>query len=286
MLRKQVERMTALIRKFIHQTVKTGINCSDRYFTQTVPKAALAQFGAITIAKRLLLPAYAKAFSTVDYTEDEMDKKKKSKPTFGNVGRKIHHRIIHLLDSNGNSLGSMHRADVIRLMEQQDMRLVLRKSNVDPPVYQLMTGKQIHEEQLRLREIEKAQSKTGRPQLKELIFSSNIAQHDLDTKTKQMQQWIEKKYKVQITVKKGKTIDPEDNMENLFNKILESMPELATFASKPQITRGGKAATCVFRHLSNKEIAGYKKSKDETQKTTDTLNKENNNNMESNILQQ
>lgn len=48
---------------------------------------------------------------------------------------------------------------------------------------------------------------------KELTFSSNIGQHDLDTKSKQIQQWIEKKYKVQITVKKGKNAEePEKKM--------------------------------------------------------------------------
>ncbi|XP_072467891.1 translation initiation factor IF-3, mitochondrial isoform X2 [Notamacropus eugenii] len=259
--------MTALMRKFIHQTMKTGINCSDRYFsTQIVQKVVQTQLRAITVAKRLPLLAYANTFSTVGNTEDETDKKKMSKSTFGNVGRKIHHRILQLLDSNGNDLGTMHRVAVIRLMEEQNLRLVLRKANVDPPVYQLMSGSQIHEEQLQLREKEKAQAKTGPPQLKELIFSSNIAQHDLDTKIKQIKQWIEKKYQVQITVKKGKTTDPEDNMEDLFNKILKTMPELATFTSKPKITRGGKAATCVFRHLSNKEMAEYRKSQEETQK--------------------
>ncbi|XP_056650684.1 translation initiation factor IF-3, mitochondrial [Monodelphis domestica] len=279
--------MIALMRKFIHQAVKTGMKCGDRYFSiQIVQKAALAQFGAITVSKKLPLPAYAKAFSTVENTEDEMDKKKLSKPTFGNVGRKIHHRILQVLDSNGNSLGTMHRANVIRLMEEQNLRLVLRKANADPPVYQLMTGSQIHEEQLQIREKEKAQSKTGPPQLKELIFSSNIAQHDLNTKIKQIKQWIEKKYQVQITVKKDKTADPEDNMEELFNKILKTMPELATFTSKPKTTRGGKAATCVFRHLSKKEMAEYKNIKEETEKNRDSLNKEKSAITESNILQQ
>ncbi|XP_020852793.1 translation initiation factor IF-3, mitochondrial [Phascolarctos cinereus] len=278
--------MTALMRKFIHQTVKTRINCSDRYFSpQIVQKRALTQFGVITVAKRLPLPTYANAFSTVGNTEDETNKKKTSKSAFGNVGRKIHHRVLQLLDSNGNNLGMMHRMNVIRLMEEQNLRLVLRNANADPPVYQLMSGRQIHEEQLRLREKEKTQAKTGPPQLKESIFSSNIAQHDLDIKIKQIQQWIQKKYQVQITVKKGKTTDPADNMEELFNKILKTMPELATFTSKPQIIRGGKAATCVFRHLSNKEMATYRKST-ETQKSRDTLNKENSYDTESDILQQ
>ena len=55
---------------------------------------------------------------------------------------------------------------------------------------------------------------------KELTFSSNIGQHDLDTKNKQIQQWIEKKYKVQITIKKANSADePEKKM------VSENRPE-------------------------------------------------------------
>lgn len=53
--------------------------------------------------------------------------------------------------------------------------------------------------------------KLGPTLTKELTFSSNIGQHDLDTKRKQIQQWIEKKYKVQITIKKGKNVEEPEN---------------------------------------------------------------------------
>lgn len=52
--------------------------------------------------------------------------------------------------------------------------------------------------------MERAELKPEPTLAKELTFSSNIGQHDLDTKSKQIQQWIKKKYKVQITIKKGK----------------------------------------------------------------------------------
>lgn len=53
--------------------------------------------------------------------------------------------------------------------------------------------------------------KLGPTLTKELTFSSNIGKHDLDTKSKQIQQWIEKKYRVQITVKKGKNAEEPEN---------------------------------------------------------------------------
>lgn len=55
----------------------------------------------------------------------------------------------------------MHRADVIRIMDEQGLKLVLLSELKDPPVYQLMSGKQIHEEQLKLRDKQKAKAGTS-----------------------------------------------------------------------------------------------------------------------------
>lgn len=68
------------------------------------------------------------------------------------VGRKIAYELIRVISETGEDLGIMHRADVIRLMDRQGLKLVLLDQNKDPPVYQLMSGKQIHQEQLKQRE--------------------------------------------------------------------------------------------------------------------------------------
>ncbi|XP_075418908.1 translation initiation factor IF-3, mitochondrial [Tenrec ecaudatus] len=211
-------------------------------------------------AWRSPLHPQARAFSTAQDAE-EAKQKNKPEPAFSNTGRKISDRIIRVLDEAGNDLGHMHRADVIRLMDQRGLLLVKRNASTEPPEYQLMTGQQIHEERLRLRERNKAQPKAGPTLTKELTFSSNIGQHDLDTKSKQIQQWIEKKYQVQITVKKGKQADePADRSEAIFNHILQTMPGEATFSSKPQAVRGGKATMCVLRPLTPKEKAAHQES--------------------------
>ena len=64
---------------------------------------------------------------------------------------------------------------------------------MEPAQYQLLTGSQIHQVQLRLRKMERAELKPEPTLAKELTFSSNIRQHDLDTKSKQIQEWIKKK---------------------------------------------------------------------------------------------
>ncbi|XP_024436577.1 translation initiation factor IF-3, mitochondrial [Desmodus rotundus] len=272
------------LKKLPLRTIATENSCLRRCLgTYIVQTMALAQLPPTASAPRLAYLIHAKAFSTAEDTQDERKKKEKNETDFSNIGRKISERIIHLFDEQGNDLGNLHRAEVIRLMDERDLRLVKRKPSAEPPEYQLLTGTQIHEERLRLREREKATPKAGPTLTKELTFSSNIGRHDLDTKSKQIQQWIEKKYKVQITIKKAKnTEEPENKTEEILNQILQTMPGIATFSSRPQPIRGGKAVMCVLRHLSKKEETAYR----ETQQTQegDPLNKKNGNNTESDVL--
>ncbi|XP_014699304.1 translation initiation factor IF-3, mitochondrial [Equus asinus] len=263
------------LKRLTLQIIKTEKNYTRRCFGKYImQKTVPAPLSLIASAPRLSYLIRAKAFSTVEDTQDERKKKKKNETAFSNIGRKINERIIHVLDEKGNDLGNMHRANVIRLMDERDLRLVRRNPGADPPQYQLMTGIQIHEERLRLRESGKARPTPGPTLTKELTFSSNIGQHDLDTKSKQIQQWIEKKYKVQITIKKGKNAEePENKIEEIFNHILQTMPGIATFSSRPQSVKGGKAVMCVLRHLSKKEEDAYRETQG-TQKG-DTLNREN-----------
>lgn len=103
-------------------------------------------------------------FSTavVDTEQTNAPKKKKQDPrahaTIGSVGHKIPQRVIQVISETGEDMGSMHRADVIRIMDEQGLKLVLLSEHKDPPIYQLMSGKQIHEEQVKLREKQKAKA--------------------------------------------------------------------------------------------------------------------------------
>ncbi|GLD49682.1 translation initiation factor IF-3, mitochondrial [Lates japonicus] len=136
-------------------------------------------------------------------------------------------------------------------MDQQGLKLVLLDQDKDPPVYQLMSGKQIHQEQLKQRE--KLKSKPATVQLKELTFSPCIASHDLQTKLKQVESWLEKKNHVRITLRPGRN-DPKDNLDTTLEQMVQKMNVLVGFVSKPAVIRNGQAAMCVLRQASAKEI--------------------------------
>ncbi|KAA8582998.1 hypothetical protein FQN60_015544 [Etheostoma spectabile] len=181
-------------------------------------------------------------FSTAgDDTEQTAARNKKKQDPRGHatisaVGRKIPQREIQVISETGENLGTMHRADVIRIMDEQGLKLVLLSERKDPPVYRLMSGKQIHEEQLKLREKQKA--KAAPVQVKELTFSSGIAAHDLSTKMKQVESWLEKK-----------------NHDTTLEQIVQQMEVMVGFVSKPKVIRDGQAAMCILRPPSAKELS-------------------------------
>ncbi|KAG8429275.1 hypothetical protein GDO86_020644 [Hymenochirus boettgeri] len=217
----------------------------------------------MTCVRKGPLAIHVKGYSTAEQDDDDEDngkkpeKKKKEDPkarkVFGSIGRKIPYRLIHLLNDNGEDLGNLHRADVIRIMDEKGLKLVPIKENADPPVYQLLTGKQIHEEQLKLREKQKLSSSHGTVQIKELSFSASIAKHDLDIKLKQITHWIEKKHHVR----------------EVLNEIMRSVSEHATCVVKPKLVKDGRSAVCVLRPWSVKEMAELKKKEKQTQQMAD-----------------
>ncbi|XP_041814534.1 translation initiation factor IF-3, mitochondrial [Chelmon rostratus] len=201
-------------------------------------------------------------FSTaVDDTEQPPAPKKKkqdSKARIGSVGRKIPQRHIHVIGDAGESLGTMHRADVIRIMDEKGLKLVLVDEHKDPPVYQLMTGKQVFEEQMKLWEKQKA--KAAPVQVKELTFSADIAAHDLSTKLKQVESWLEKKHHIRITLRKGRGA-PEVDLETTLEQMVQQIEVTVGFVSKPKAIRDGQAAMCILRLPSAKEQSQRDKNK-------------------------
>ncbi|KAM9703294.1 translation initiation factor IF-3, mitochondrial [Menidia menidia] len=189
-------------------------------------------------------------------------KKKEQDPrahaTLNSVGRKIPQREIQVIGEAGENLGVMHRADVIRVMEEKGLKLVLLSEHRDPAVYQLMSGKQIHEEQLKLREKNKA--KAAPVQVKELTFSAGIASHDLSTKLKQVESWLEKKHHVRITLRAERGQN-NANLDATLEQMVEQMDVMLGFVSKPKVVRDGQAAVCILRPPSAKELLQQRKDK-------------------------
>ncbi|XP_056417775.1 translation initiation factor IF-3, mitochondrial isoform X2 [Hyla sarda] len=205
-----------------------------------------------------LLAADLRSYST---TEEDAAKKpnvtKKvnanARKVIGNVGRIIPYKIIQVLNKDGEDMGKMLKRDVIRMMEKDNLKLVAVSQNADPPVYKMLTGKELHEEQLKLREQQKQSTSPGPVQIKEMSFLASISQHDLDVKRKQLIHWIEKKHHIRITVLNSRITNGPDKLEVL-QQLIESMADCATCMVQPKERKDGRAMICVLRPLSDKEL--------------------------------
>ncbi|KAE8286721.1 Translation initiation factor IF-3, mitochondrial [Larimichthys crocea] len=208
-------------------------------------------------------------FSTAESdTEPTPQKKKKQDPrahaTISTVGRKIPHRLIQVISDTGENLGVMHRAQVIQIMDKEGLKLVVLSEHKDPPVYRLMSGKQVHEEQLKLRE--KLKARPPPVQVKELTFTTGIAAHDLTTKLKQVESWLEKKHHIQMTLKSGRG-QTAANLDTTLEEMVQQMGVMVGFVSKPKVVRDGRAAMCVLRPPSAKELSQKGKKETATSQT-------------------
>ncbi|TKS76369.1 Translation initiation factor IF-3, mitochondrial [Collichthys lucidus] len=214
-------------------------------------------------------------FSTAESDTEATPQKKKKQdprahPTISTVGRKIPHRQIQVISDTGENLGVMHRARVIQIMDKEGLKLVVLSEHQDPPVYKLMSGKQVHEEQLKLRE--KLKDRPPPVQVKELTFTTGIAAHDLTTKLKQVESWLEKKHHIRMTLKSGRG-QTAANLDTTLEEIVQQMGVMVGFVSKPKVVRDGRAAMCVLRPPSAKELSQKGKKETAASQTDDAGSK-------------
>ncbi|XP_047243952.1 translation initiation factor IF-3, mitochondrial [Girardinichthys multiradiatus] len=259
------------VRWLLSHTVRAVCSSRPAYWTPTLRSTGLCE------TRSVIASSWRRsAFSTEVPEEQQVPpaKKKKQDPrahaSISSVGRKIPHREIQVISEAGENLGLMHRADVIRIMDEKDLKLVLLSENKEPPVYRLMSGKQIHEEQLRLRE--KNKSKAGPVQVKELSISAGIASHDLSTKLKQAEIWLDKKHHVRLTLRAGRP-QQASNLDTALEQMVEQMNMMVAFVSKPKVIREGQAAMCILRPPSAKELSQKAKNKAEESQSAATQSK-------------
>lgn len=178
------------------------------------------------------------------------------KQTVSSIGRRIDARVVHLVDENGNDLGNVHRANAIRMMEERGLKMVALREDADPPLYQLMSGKQIYNEQLKLRQKQQDKPQSGQTQIKEISFSADIGKSDLDVKVRKIQEWVlEKRHHVRVSIKNTKKNSDTHKMLAMAGSVLEPIADNATYASAPRTVNDGATVTCILRHMSERERA-------------------------------
>ncbi len=119
------------------------------------------------------------------------------------------------------------------LAEKQGLDLVEIAPNAEPPVCRIMDyGKYRYEQTKKVKEAKKKQHSF---KVKEIKLRPNIEQHDYLTKLKHGQQFLEKNYKIKVSVIfRGRELAHRNIGHQTLNRFLEDIKEYGAVEMRPK----------------------------------------------------
>lgn len=104
-----------------------------------------------------------------------------------------------MVDENGNPVGETEVVKAMEMAKETGLDLVEIGPNANPPVCKILDyGKFKYEQEKKL---QKNKTKSHAGELKEIRFSVKTDEHDFNTKISRAKEFIEKGYKLRVTVK-------------------------------------------------------------------------------------
>ena len=141
---------------------------------------------------------------------------------------------VRLIGADGTQLGVVAYARAKELAVEAGEDLVLVSDTSNPPVVRIMNfGKLLYEQ----KKNQKAQRKnTIAQKLKEVKFHINIDQHDYETKINRAIDFIQKKFRLKVTLAlRGREMAHQDMAYELMEKVTADLSAHADADGKPKL---------------------------------------------------
>ncbi len=140
------------------------------------------------------------------------------------VNQSIRVSEVRVITAEGEQVGVMNTKEALELAKSKGLDLVEISPNAKPPVCKILDFNKFKYQQ------KKRERKQKKPSadLKELRFTTQIQEHDLQTKLRQMRGFLEEGNKVRVSVIfRGREIVHRDRGKALMDKIVEETSDLA-----------------------------------------------------------
>ncbi len=143
-------------------------------------------------------------------------------------------RTVRLVDVNGEQLGVVTTTEALKIAREKNLDLVLVSPAANPPVARIMDyGKYKYEKDKRKKE---AKKKTKQTQLKEMKFRIRIDEHDFQTKTNRIQEFLEKGNKVRVVIMfRGREIVFSDKGKEILNRVSTQLQQISDVDRPPKL---------------------------------------------------
>lgn len=142
------------------------------------------------------------------------------------VNKEIRARELRVISSSGEQLGVKSFIDALRLAEAEGLDLVEVVPTATPPVAKIMNyGKYRYDQTKREKVSKKSQHVI---KVKEIKLGINISEHDLDIKLRQAREFIEKGFKVKVTlIFRGREVVHRSVGEKLMQRVIATFEPIA-----------------------------------------------------------
>lgn len=152
------------------------------------------------------------------------------------MNEQIRDHEVRVIDTDGSQLGIMDTRDALHLAQEKNLDLILIAPNGKPPVCKILDYGKYHFEQIK-REKE-AKKKQKVIEIKEVRFSPNIDEHDMETKAKMASKFLQDGNKVKVSVRfRGRELSRTEIGRTVLDSFVESLSQVAT-VEKPAKMEG------------------------------------------------
>ena len=150
------------------------------------------------------------------------------------VNENIRAREVRLIGPNGDQLGIKKIREALQLAQEANLDLVNVAPNAKPPVCRIMyEGKYRYEQSKRDKEARKKQKVIT---VKEVRLSSNIDEHDFQTKLRNVKKFLRKGDKVKCSIRfRGREITHQNIGREVLNRIAEEVKDEVEIERRPKL---------------------------------------------------
>lgn len=148
------------------------------------------------------------------------------------INKEIQVREVRLIDEEGNQVGIVPTVEALAKAKEAELDLIEVAPNANPPVCKILDyGKYKFDQEKRLKEAKKNQKQV---KMKEIRMQPKIEEHDLNFKTKHIQEFLEEGNKVKVTVRfRGRELAHTELGKDVLDEIVEKLDTAFSVDKKP-----------------------------------------------------
>lgn len=141
----------------------------------------------------------------------------------------IKDKELLVVNETGENLGKLSLKEALKAAQESELDLVVVSPNAKPPVAKIMPWSKFKYEQEKKRKDSRGKNVT----LKEMWFKSFIGDNDLNHKLKKVNEFLDKKHPVKLTIKAKGRVN-RDQTKDLLERILEKLGDKIEYENKPK----------------------------------------------------